>query len=121
MAGKSQLIYPLTQQTLTPDALTADSFCMLPFVVGQALEITIYVSFLTGVTSGVVKVESSYSPSYAGTWPVEATVTFTGTAPNLQVVHLTALNQAMRCRISTTIAGGSDPKVQIFAMAANQS
>ena len=117
MAGVSQLLVPLTELTLS-SASAQHGFAMLPpNLGGQALEYTVYVSFLTGVTAGVVKVESAFSRDYDGTWPAEATVTFTGTAPNLQVVHLTALNEATRIRISTAISDGT---VKVYYMAANR-
>lgn len=118
MAGISEIVYPLTELTFLPDASSQNSVAVLPAItLKNSLEWTIYVSFLTGSDAGVVKVESSHSNDYAGTWPAEATVTFAGTAPNEQVVHLTALNNALRLRISTAINSGT---VKAYAMAANR-
>jgi hypothetical protein len=120
MAGVSQIVYPLHELTFAPDATGANSVAVLPPNIGsQSIEWTFYIAFATSTSAGVVKVESSYSRDYTGTWPAEATVTFTGTAPNMQVVHLTALNEALRLRISTTIADSTG--VRAFAMAANKT
>ena len=119
MSGVSQIVYPIKELTFQPDGVTANSVAYLPGqYVRQSLEWTLYFVFGTGVTAGVYKVESSWSPDEAATWPAEATVTFTGTAPNMQVVHLTALNESLRVRISTTVANGTP---HVYAMAASRT
>lgn len=116
MAGINQIVFPITRLPMS-SATAANGFGMLPEKSDQALEFTIYVSFLANVSAGVLKIESSYSRDYDGTWPAEATVTFAGTAPNMQVVHLTALNKAIRVRISTEVANGT---CEVYYMAANR-
>lgn len=72
----------------------------------QCRETAIYVDWLTGVTSGVMQVESSVGDAYAGTWAPLATVTFAGTAPNQDLVQITGVHWALRTRISTVVVGG---------------
>ena len=117
MAGVSQLLYPLTQQTFAPDATTAGSLCVMPPTLhGLALEWTFYIEFSAGSAAGVVQVETASNRDYTGTWASEATVTWSA-ASKAHVVHITALMQAVRLRISTTVTGGT---VVAYAMAANR-
>ncbi len=119
MAGINQVVFEFQELTLSSPTAQHGFWMCPPGLTDQSIEWTFYFSFLTSTTAGVVKVESSHSRDYGGTWPAEATVTFTGTAPNEQVVHLTALNRALRVRISTAIADSAG--VKVYAMAANKT
>lgn len=70
-------------------------------------ESAVYVEWATGVTSGVVQVESARNAAYTGTWAPLATVTFAGTAPNSDLVQITGIHSAIRTRISTVVAGST--------------
>lgn len=76
-------------------------------VMGTIRESAVYVIWGTGVTSGVVEVETAHTENYAGTWASLATVTFAGTAPKEDIVQITGIHGALRTRISTVIANGS--------------
>lgn len=67
----------------------------------------IYIDWGTGVASGVVTVETSYDAAYTGTWASLSAVTFSGTAPKLDVVQMAGTVSALRTRVSTIVAGGT--------------
>ena len=73
----------------------------------QCRESAVYVDWNAGVTAGVVEVETAHSAAYGDTWANLATVTFSGTAPNLDVVQITGVHLALRARISTVLTGGT--------------
>ena len=75
-------------------------------------DIVIYVEFASGVTAGVVEIETADNPSYSGTWASLATVSWAAGGAQ-QVVQLTAPLLAIRARVSTTISGGADPGVTV--------
>lgn len=68
----------------------------------------------TGVTSGVVEIETADDPDYAGTWAPVSTVTFAGTAPKEDYVYVPGVYSAFQHRISTVVAGGASPSVTTF-------
>lgn len=68
---------------------------------------TFHVSFGTGVSAGVVTIETANDPAYTGTWASLGDVTFAGTAPNQLVSVETGPYLALRARISTAIADGT--------------
>lgn len=69
------------------------------------------ISWATGVTSGVVEIESAPDADYTGTWAPVATVTFSGTAPKVDYVYVPGNHPAFQHRISTIVAGGASPSV----------
>jgi hypothetical protein len=68
---------------------------------------THYVSWGTGVTAGVVEIETADDPSYTGTWAPIATVTYASGAPRQSYVYVEGSYEAFRHRISTAVAGGT--------------
>ena len=117
MSGISQLLMPLTEFTLTPDATSTNSFCMMPASLqGLALEWTFYVQFSAGSAAGTVLVESAPSRDFNGLWAQEASIAW-AVASSVKSAHITAIMQATRVRISSTITTGT---VRIFAMCATR-
>lgn len=99
----------VTQQNLlvNQSAAQATHTPVGPAFMPRGRETAIYVSWSAGVTSGVVTIETADNSAYTGTWAPLATVTFAGTAPNEQIVQITGVHLAVRCRISTVVAGGT--------------
>lgn len=92
------------------DNISADEAVSDAIGVGRASqcrESIVYVDWSTGVTAGVIEVETSVGNAYAGTWASVATVTFAGTAPNQQITRFTGPHWAVRTRVSTAVAGGT--------------
>lgn len=59
------------------------------------------------ISSGVVTIEEASDPGYTGTWSVLYTVTGTTLSGGAeQVIHIIGTFNAIRARVSTTIAGG---------------
>lgn len=73
---------------------------------GLTDEIVIMVEFKTGVTAGVVRLESAPRADYAGTWKTEGEITFAGTAPLTLSDRIIPEGAVGRLRISTAIADG---------------
>lgn len=61
----------------------------------------------TGLSAGVVTIEASADPSYAGTWAPLATVAYVGATNHCDIVNLTGTFLVLRARISTTVVGGT--------------
>jgi len=69
-----------------------------------------------GVTSGAVQVETSNDPADAGTWaPLTASPTTVVATSDVLVSYIGILN-FVRARVSTTIAGGGSPSVNVNYM-----
>lgn len=68
---------------------------------------THHIAWGTGVTSGVVEIETADDPAYSGTWAPIATVTFSGTAPKQDYLYVEGPYLALRHRISTVVANGT--------------
>ena len=66
-----------------------------------------HVAWGTGVSAGVVCIETADDPDYTGTWTTLATVTFAGTAPKSDVVTTEGPYVAYRHRIDTAVADGT--------------
>lgn len=73
----------------------------------QCRESAVYVDWSTGVSAGVVMVETAYDANYAGTWATLSTVTFASTAPKEDIVQITGTGMALRTRISTAVSNGT--------------
>jgi len=71
----------------------------------------IMITGLAGVTSGAVSIETSNDPNDAATWALAATAVTVTTADLL--TQLTGIFMFIRARISTTIAGGGAPGVNV--------
>lgn len=100
---------PVAGGTIGLNAQTASAGTHTPYgpgLMSRCRESALYIAWGTGVTSGVVTVESSYDPAYTGTWASLAVVTFAGTAPNQDIVQITGIHAALRARITTIVAGG---------------
>lgn len=76
------------------------------FVLG-CRETVFLVVWNTGVTSGAIVFETAESENAPGTWAVEATATFEGTAPIRTVVQITGAHFWIRPRVETVIANGN--------------
>lgn len=76
---------------------------------GRQRELTVYLKWATSFVAGNVIFETADDESYAGTWASlgpSATVAFSGTAPKQDVVIITGVLKAVRCRTTNTDAGG---------------
>lgn len=73
---------------------------------GLTDDIVVMVDFKTGVTAGVVRLESAPGADYAGTWKTEDEITFAGTPPLTLSNRVTPEGAVGRLRISTAIADG---------------
>ena len=93
----------LNAHSVDETASTAIGAAFMP----RCRESAAYVVWGTGVTAGVVEVETAHDGAYTGTWAPLATVTFSGTAPKSDVVQVTGIHLALRTRISTVISGGT--------------
>lgn len=70
-------------------------------------EVAIYAEWATGVTSGVVQIETALTEDYGGTWAPLYTLTFSGTAPKADIIQITGVHRYLRSRISTVVANGT--------------
>ena len=70
-----------------------------------------YVEWAADVTAGVVSLETARTQGYTGTWAVIDTESFEAGATN--VFSYAGALLAVRARITTTVAGGSDPGVTV--------
>jgi hypothetical protein len=68
---------------------------------------THYVKWGTGVSSGVVSIESADKPDYDGEWALLDTVTFEGTAPKQDIKRIDGSFSAIRHRVSTIVTDGT--------------
>jgi hypothetical protein len=69
-------------------------------------QLSAYVVFGAGCSSGAVVLEAAHDPAYAGTWAVLATINWAA-ASRVHIAQVTGLHRAIRLRISTTIGGGT--------------
>lgn len=93
-----------------PAVLSASNDAFLALGAGDASrcrQLTGYVEWGSGVTSGAIMMESAPHENYTGTWKSHATITFGGTAPNTDTAQVLGPLGAVRFRVSTVIAGGS--------------
>lgn len=65
------------------------------------------VEWSDSASSGVVEIEAASSEAYAGTWSPVATVTFSGTAPKVDHVHVPGSYPAFRHRLSQPVTDGT--------------
>lgn len=92
------------------DAQSVDettSTVLTPATVSKFKEMAFYVEWSTGVTAGVVEIETASHEAYAGTWAPVATVTYASGAPRSEVVVVHGVGLAFRARISTAVADGT--------------
>lgn len=73
---------------------------------GRAREIAVYVRFGPGTTGGAVTVETSYDPTFTGTWATLGTIAWTA-ANRDHVLLVTGSLVVVRVRISTAVTGGT--------------
>ena len=83
----------------------------------QCTEYGIYVEFDHTSAAGVVVIETASDPSYAGTWAILATVTWSA-IDKCHYVALTNAVRTLRARISTAVTSGT---VTVTAVANTQS
>jgi hypothetical protein len=106
---------PLYQGQLLSGASAADTTGIAifpPVISGKMLETTLYVVFSSAAAAGTVLLESAHHITYSGTWATEATVSWAA-GGTVKVAHLTAVNNAMRVRISSAITSGT---VDVYAV-----
>lgn len=72
---------------------------------GMTSGLSIYVDWAAGVSAGVVVVETAPSPTYAGTWALLQTFTFSGGAVAFDRVAGALLS--VRARVTTNVVGGT--------------
>ena len=92
------------------DAESADetvSTVIGPAIAARCREMAFYIEWSTGVTAGVVEVETASHAAYTGTWDSVATTTYTSGAPKSEVVVSHGVGLAFRARISTAVANGT--------------
>lgn len=70
-------------------------------------ESAVYVEWSTGVTAGVVTVETAFDALYTGTWAPLQVVTYASGAPKADIVQITGIHGALQTRISTAVSGGT--------------
>jgi hypothetical protein len=100
---------PLFDQYLIKGVSAADATGIAifpPHLMNKALETTIYVVFSAASAAGTVLLESSHDQNYSGTWATEATVTWAANT-SVKVAHLTAVNKALRVRVSSAVTSGT--------------
>lgn len=78
-----------------------------PFRYVETLTTTHTIEWGDGVSSGVVEIEAAANELYSGTWSSLATVTFSGTAPKVDVVVIPGSFGAIQHRISTPVTDGT--------------
>lgn len=78
-----------------------------PELITACQETAAYVVWATGTTAGGVAVETAHETGYTGTWANLATVTFSGTAPKVDVVQITGAHTALRTRVDTAVSDGT--------------
>lgn len=94
-----------TSQTLQNAATATGNGTAVGSPMTNCRESAVYVSWLTGVASGVVTVESADNTGYTGTWASLAVVTYASGAPKEDIVQITGIHGALRARISTAVTG----------------
>lgn len=74
------------------------------------------VNWASGVTAGVVVLETAPSSDYAGTWEPQITlnVTAASTPPSNQSEAVNVAGMFARVRISTTVSGGGSPSATAY-------
>lgn len=73
---------------------------------GAWQHVTLYLKWSSGVSAGVVTIETADAVGYAGTWGAVIAVTQTG-ASREDTVQMEGPFNAVRARISTTVVGGT--------------
>ncbi len=111
---------PLLDQelTLSGDKVTAGVYADVPPIGarGQAIEYTFYIFFGASTSAGKMQIRSAMYQDSPGTWAAEgSTIDWATAASTWKVVHLTAVEGALRVYVDTTIVGGP---VQVFVLAA---
>lgn len=69
-------------------------------------ETTVYASWSSGTSAGVVTVETAEDDGYTGTWASLGTISWSA-ASKQDVMQITGALRAVRARISTTVTGGT--------------
>ena len=105
VASATETVKAPVESSLT--AASTDETLGTALGVARCRELAAYVDWNTGVTAGVVEIETADVQAYAGTWANLGTVTFSGTAPNQAIVQVTGIQQWVRARVSTAVANGT--------------
>jgi len=74
--------------------------------IANVTELGFYVEFGAGTGAGVVLIETASNTSYAGTWAVLSTVTWSA-ASKSHYVGVTDALAVVRARIGTAVTGGT--------------
>ena len=77
-------------------------------------ELTYYIVFGAGTSTGAVQAETAHMPAYTGTWAPEGSPVAWVAATRVHKVSISGASYVGRCRISTGIVGGT---VSIWALA----
>lgn len=101
-----------TQHRVLLSAQAADetaSEALGPGTLDKVKNHTFYAAWGTGVSAGVITIETAPYAEYTGTWsPIPSgTITFAGTAPNAGHLSFTGAYLALRARISTAVSDGT--------------
>ena len=80
-------------------------------IAGLGHEHCVYVQWASGVTAGVVSIETARLKDYTGTWAVIATANYNAAATD--IYEFGGAYKWIRARITTTVAGGSAPSVTV--------
>ena len=76
---------------------------------------TVYITWLSGTTSGGITLETAPYPGYTGTWaailPEILVASGAGTCVTVNIQHMPLA--CIRARVSTTVAGGATPGVTV--------
>lgn len=81
---------------------------------GSVDELTFYIVFGPGTSSGAVQIESAHLTKYTGTWAPEGSAVAWAAASRVHKVSITGSSYISRARISTIIGGGT---VDVYAIA----
>lgn len=65
----------------------------------------------TGVTAGVVQVETAHDDTYAGTWAPVGTTTTVPAASSATALNFSGVYRFLRVRVTTAISGGGAPSL----------
>lgn len=81
------------------------------------------VAWASGVTAGVIVVETAPTQDYAGTWETQITlnVTTAGTPPCVQSEAVRIAGAFARVRVTTTVSGGGAPSATAYIMLQDSS
>ena len=74
------------------------------------------VAWATGVTAGIIVLETAPSMDYTGTWDpmITLNVTAASTPPSLQSEALAVVGAVARVRVTTTVSGGGAPSATAY-------